>query len=264
MSVYTKNVWTDNVTMVDKAHMDVIENGVFASQFRDEKGVANGYASLDSGVKVPVAQLPAGTASGVASLDATGKVPVAQLPANAAGAPTVTYGASPPGSPVNGDLWMFPADATNGVIWQFRYNSSSASAYKWEFVGGSPIIKFVAAFEGTLANTSNGWTWTATTPGPDLNAPRAGDYICSYCGQVNVPASGGQGIIGVANASVSSNPIGPALGEQLDPNRSGSMAGDALLTGVASANTMRVMVFQTVSGCTFGQRSISVTPVRVS
>jgi len=59
MSVYTKNVWTDNVTPVDKAHMDVIENGVFASQFRDEKGVANGYASLDANTKVPAAQIPA-------------------------------------------------------------------------------------------------------------------------------------------------------------------------------------------------------------
>jgi hypothetical protein len=48
-------------------------------------GAASGLAQLDTGTKVPVAQLPAGTANGVASLDATGKVPAAQLPAAAGG-----------------------------------------------------------------------------------------------------------------------------------------------------------------------------------
>src|SRR5262245_8072642 len=47
-----------------------------------EKAAASGVASLDTGTKVPITQLPAGTASGVASLDATGKVPVAQVPFN--------------------------------------------------------------------------------------------------------------------------------------------------------------------------------------
>lgn len=50
-------------------------------QLKAARGAANGYASLDAGTKVPVAQLPAGTASGVASLDATGVVPDAQIPA---------------------------------------------------------------------------------------------------------------------------------------------------------------------------------------
>src|SRR5215470_17646223 len=49
------------------------------------EGAANGVAQLDSGVKVPIAQLPAGTASGLATLDAGGKVTGAQLPS----APTI-------------------------------------------------------------------------------------------------------------------------------------------------------------------------------
>jgi len=48
-------------------------------------GAASGVAALDSGTKVPVAQLPAGTANGVASLDGTGKVPSSQLPATTGG-----------------------------------------------------------------------------------------------------------------------------------------------------------------------------------
>jgi len=67
------STYVDGTTPLDAAHMNALQQKV-------EKGLANGYASLDSGVKVPVSQLPAGTASGVASLDSGGKVPVAQLP----------------------------------------------------------------------------------------------------------------------------------------------------------------------------------------
>src|SRR5215831_2712894 len=67
------STYVDGSTPLDASHMNALQHKV-------EKGLANGYASLDSGIKVPVAQLPAGTASGVASLDSGGKVPAAQLP----------------------------------------------------------------------------------------------------------------------------------------------------------------------------------------
>jgi hypothetical protein len=47
-------------------------------------GAANGVADLDSGGKVPVAQLPTNVSNGIAGLDANGRVPGAQL--NAGGA----------------------------------------------------------------------------------------------------------------------------------------------------------------------------------
>ena len=62
-------VWTDTVTPLNAANMNLLEQ-------TPRKGQANGYAALDAGVKVPVAQLPAGVASGVASLDSGGKVPI--------------------------------------------------------------------------------------------------------------------------------------------------------------------------------------------
>ncbi|QPB09780.1 hypothetical protein CPT_Shady_019 [Streptomyces phage Shady] len=49
------------------------------------RNVANGVAPLDSGAKVPIANLPAGTASGVATLDASTKIPVAQIPTSVQG-----------------------------------------------------------------------------------------------------------------------------------------------------------------------------------
>jgi len=81
MSIYTKQTWTDNVTPVDKAHMDTIETGIFNSQFRDEKGVANGYASLDANIKIPVAQLPILSGAELAAAQITSDISTASTTA---------------------------------------------------------------------------------------------------------------------------------------------------------------------------------------
>lgn len=79
-------------------------------------------------------------------------------------------GTSPPGSPTTGDLWFYQ-DVANSIYWLFRYNSAQAT-YKWEFVGGSPLVSFVATDETTTSAT-----YTAlATAGPSIALPRAGDY----------------------------------------------------------------------------------------
>lgn len=132
---YVPTNWVDNTTPVDQTRMNHLESGVDAAtdgvraleanpviptlvngrwlkavsgamvwsdvnaeyQARTEKAAASGYASLDAGTKVPVAQIPdlsatyqvkseKAAASGYASLDATGKVPAAQLPVTGGGA----------------------------------------------------------------------------------------------------------------------------------------------------------------------------------
>jgi hypothetical protein len=57
------------------------DSRIVGAQQTSAKGVANGYAGLDAGAKVPIAQLPTGGASGLAQLDAGGLVPQALLPA---------------------------------------------------------------------------------------------------------------------------------------------------------------------------------------
>lgn len=94
----------------------------------------------------------------------------------AAHSPRVTasaFSGGPPGSPSDGDIWMATGVDANGTVWQFRYNAGSGSAYKWEFVGGSPFVA------GT--NSAPGWvtggTYTAF-PGLSLAVARAGEYSC--------------------------------------------------------------------------------------
>jgi hypothetical protein len=95
-------------------------------------------------------------------------------------------GSLPPASPSDGDLWLYQADISAGVDWLFRYNAGSASGYKWECVGGSPVLSGPA---GSLNTTTTGYT--DLTSGPTFTTPRAGDYRLSW------------GILGICTAFTS-------------------------------------------------------------
>src|SRR5262245_46792708 len=58
MPPYSPTDWEDGVTWVNAANLDKIEAGIVAAERAENKAQVNGYASLDSGGKVPVAQLP--------------------------------------------------------------------------------------------------------------------------------------------------------------------------------------------------------------
>lgn len=74
-----------------------------------------------------------------------------------------------PTSPVDGQEVYYVADSTNGVLWHLRYNAASASAYKWEFVGGAELF-----------GVGSGANQTLTTAGVNTNCsvaiPLAGTY----------------------------------------------------------------------------------------
>src|SRR5262245_8394309 len=83
--------------------------------------------------------------------------------------PVITYAATPPASPQSGDLWYLPADATNGVVWVFRYNSGSASSFKWEFIGGPPWAITPALFRPSATASYQ----SDTAAGSTITVPRA-------------------------------------------------------------------------------------------
>lgn len=77
-----------------------------------------------------------------------------------------------PATGADGAEFCYVADSTNGNIWTFRYRSASASAYKWEFIGGSALFSEVLTDE----NTGVGVYGDLTTVGPSVTLPLAGDY----------------------------------------------------------------------------------------
>ena len=84
--------------------------------------------------------------------------------------------ASLPAAPRDGQVIDYVADAIAGVVWRLRYRAASASAYKWEFVGGSPLTNEVATQQ---AGGAAGWQDLGTV-GPSITAPLAGDYMVGH------------------------------------------------------------------------------------
>lgn len=106
-----------------------------------------------------------------------------------------------PASPIDGQEVYYLADATNGVVWHLRYRAASASAYKWEFVGGAPMQTIVSAGEGNGA-TLNTWMDLATV-GPIVTVPRAGEYLAQFGAQLSVPAAVSTASTGIAVGATS-------------------------------------------------------------
>jgi len=100
-------------------------------------------------------------------------VDTASQPNQPAVIPLVT---SLPANPFDGQEVYLQVDATNGVIWHLRYRAASASAYKWEYIGGAPLMVETAAAAGPTNNQ------TYTQIGPTLTVPNAGDYEITLWG----------------------------------------------------------------------------------
>lgn len=87
-----------------------------------------------------------------------------------------TYGTTFPATPANGQEHVLVDSVTNPTYqWRFRYNASSTSPYRWEFVGGSAAYAEVTASEGP-GSTINSYV-ALTTAGPSIALPYGGDFL---------------------------------------------------------------------------------------
>jgi hypothetical protein len=93
-----------------------------------------------------------------------------------------------PGSPVDGDIHVYPADTTNRVMWQFMWRAASS---KWEFIGGSPLYAEVATSEGTASTTYA----ALATAGPSIVLPFAGDWMIEIGAYATQTADGAAGLM---------------------------------------------------------------------
>lgn len=174
--------------------------------------------------------------------------------------PTVT---SLPGSPVNGQEVYYVADATNGVVWHLKYRSASASAYKWEFVGGGDLFVRTNVAMETVADGA-AWHNPATTD-VALAVPLGGDYLAHYGANMDAAAPEGTGIIfqNIINASTAGQDqvtLGPDVIVRSNNLQSNSQ--EAPITGWVGGRSLRT-VYKCSSGA--GRRGyphLRVTPIR--
>jgi hypothetical protein len=87
-----------------------------------------------------------------------------------------SLGASFPASPVQGQIYIFTADAANGVYWTFIYDGGYG---RWRFIGGPPLSARVDALETTTSSTFG----DLTTIGPSITIPFSGDFDVYVGGQ---------------------------------------------------------------------------------
>lgn len=122
-----------------------------------------------------------------------------------------------PANPVDGQECRYLADATNGVVWHLRYRAASASIYKWELVGGSPLTAFNPSNYVTSA------TSFAALGGGAVNftLPLAGDYIVTVgariittAGSVVAAGAGATPLDDTVSALVASSSPNTTVGRQ--------------------------------------------------
>lgn len=172
------------------------------------------------------------------------------------------YGTTPPASQQNGDLWYFPADVAAGIVWTFRYNAASASAYKWEFVGGPDFSPAILA--GSTA-TSTVASWVDGSPvGPRIIVPRAGDYDAVGASGTSHTAAMATAYLGIAlNAGT------PVQQQVVSTGAIGLVSAHAPVTarvlGCAANDDIRLRYYNSTAGsASWHDRWLRVRPVRVS
>lgn len=167
-----------------------------------------------------------------------------------------TSSTSLPGSPFDGQEIYYAADATNGVYWHLRYRSASASAYKWEFLGGSPLTSEILTSETTGSTTYI----DLATVGPSVTLPLAGDYLIEFTAEIR-SATGGSSVAPKLGAAATSD----------NDSAFHAVTGSALIRvsrairrdGLAAAAVIKLQ-YKT-GGTTFvaQQRNLQIRPFRV-
>lgn len=173
-------------------------------------------------------------------------------------------GTSLPSSPTDGMEYVLVDSLSAPTYrWRFRYNASSASSYKWEFIGGTAAYALV-----DTQQTTTSATFTAlATAGPSFTVPRAGDYMIEI---------GFQGGNGNANCNaIMSYDIGASAAADADAcfatyqastTSFPSVARKNVKTGLA-ASTALVSKYRVGGGAGtayFQYRWLFVQPLRVS
>jgi len=182
--------------------------------------------------------------------------------------PKLTSGAwssGPPASPQDGDIWMATAVDANGTVWQFRYNAGSASAYKWEFIGGPPVVLSATAALQSSASS----TYQELDTSLRFTASRAGDYIGS--GNVTARSSGTPALFQLVLYNVSATSA--YANSEADQNSAAAnyyshlSIAQAKMAAVTAGQVLNIAFWtndSTPANSFWTQRSFAVHPIRVS
>lgn len=186
----------------------------------------------------------------------------AQIRANGLYVPGGTFEVALPGGPGNGDEVYYIASDADGVEWHLKYRATSASLYKWEFVGGAALYDEVAAIE-TLSGAAVAPDYVdIDTIGPRIVVPLEGDYDLEYGAMIDGAAAG-------TNTSAAPRfGVVPATFPYAIANydtRFESLARAVRVTDLPAGTAIKLQYTKDdAADAQFGHRYLRVTPVRVT
>jgi hypothetical protein len=171
-----------------------------------------------------------------------------------------------PAGPVNGQLIYYQEKGTVGesemeklgIVWALRYRSASASAHKWEFVGGASLAK---GPEGALELTAK--EEKALTAGPSLTVPLTGDYEVRLGLYAQTPEAAAVEMLGfVRKGGVAT---GPALFRFISTGAFALVkASDAAVYSFTAADALTIgCKIESAQKVKFVEGRLSIQPVRV-
>lgn len=158
-------------------------------------------------------------------------------------------------TPFDGMEIYFQPDAANGIMWKLRYNAGSASAFKWEWVGGSDVA----------SATSNNSAITATVDTADIafyTVPLAGDYDIMFRAHADGPTTtDSQFTVGVGTTAIQ----GDVINWRSQSGNGGWIEGfaKARVTGLAAGNVLNWRHWTTLGTWRVFGRRAWIHPVRV-
>ena len=169
-----------------------------------------------------------------------------------------------PSNPFDGQEVLYLADATNGVVWHLKYRKGSASAYKWEYVGGAPLVS--QSLAGVTSASIATSTWSAIASAPSITVPLAGDYdFINVAGvQPNTAAATvATGVkVGATEPAINTNAAYQYMGT---PAANVVLSHAERITGVAASTVLLQRYWQNGAAQTLGRTEahLRVVPVRV-
>jgi len=188
-----------------------------------------------------------------------GAPPLTQPPATVIG-----YGLTLPASPYDGQEYVLVDSVTNpSYQWRFRYNAQSASAYKWECIGGGPATAYVGASTGNI-NTGGGSF--VSSGGPSITLPRAGDYLISVGAEVTPNNQVTNPMISYALPGQAANYQDGCYTGPADYPRYFKIATNPKRHNGVAAGVLEAQYSSWVAGAVaiFSMRNLTAQPVRVS
>lgn len=173
---------------------------------------------------------------------------------------TSAWSSGPPSNASDGDIWIASAVDANGTRWQFQYNAGSASAYKWEFIGGPSLT---SGPSGSMTVTTTGQN--NLTSGPSITTGRGGDYLIEL--GIQVQSNSGQGETAVqingSSAGLFTSPAIVTLSSSALYTYYGYASG-RINSQAAQTYNIQVAIASAGISVAFSNGSLKVTPVRIS